>query len=82
MFGTQYKTRSPDKFVFNFVPKSFLNFSFVSLLVIFRKLLSITVKYPHPRSKLSFAPPQAICEQIVQRGETLEIFAPVKIIML
>lgn len=60
----------------------FLISLFVSLLAAIRKLLSITVKYPHPRSKLSFAPPQAICEQIVQRGETLEIFAPVKIIML
>ena len=42
-----------------------LNSSFVSLLVKFHKLLSITVKYPQPRSKLSFESTQAICEQIV-----------------
>lgn len=41
--------------------------------------MSITAEISSSQKQIVFAPPQAICEQIVwEVGETLEIFCPVK----
>lgn len=68
-----------DTFISSFVLKSVFQFPLCNFV---GKILQVVVnnlaKYPHPSSNPPLASSQAVCEQTVQRGETLEIFASIK----